>query len=87
MLFTKLRLDYFGKFSGKEIELQPGINLIYGENEAGKSTVHTFIKGMLFGIERLRGKRGGIKRGHLHPLPAMGISRCLWRADGHRDRG
>ena len=26
------------------------------ENEAGKSTLHTFIKGMLFGIERQRGR-------------------------------
>ena len=55
MLLTRLKLDYFGKFSGKELELKPGINLIYGENEAGKSTLHAFIKGILFGIERLRG--------------------------------
>lgn len=61
ILFTKLKVDYFGKFSGKEIELKPGINLIYGDNEAGKSTLHTFIKGMLFGIERLRGRGAGSK--------------------------
>lgn len=61
MLIRKLKLDYFGKFSGKEIDLEPGINLIYGENEAGKSTLHSFIKGMLFGIERLRG-RGAASR-------------------------
>ena len=51
MLLTRLKLDYFGKFSGKELELKPGLNLIYGENEAGKSTLHAFIKGILFGIE------------------------------------
>lgn len=61
MLLTKLKVDYFGKFTGKEIELKPGINLIYGENEAGKSTLHTFIKGMLFGIERLRGRGAASK--------------------------
>lgn len=61
MLLTRLKVDYFGKFSGKEIELKPGINLIYGENEAGKSTLHTFIKGMLFGIERLRGRGASTK--------------------------
>ena len=33
-----------------------GINIIYGKNEAGKSTLHTFIRGMLFGIERGRGR-------------------------------
>lgn len=38
------------------MNLQPGINVIYGENEAGKSTVHHFIQAMFFGVERLRGK-------------------------------
>jgi uncharacterized protein YhaN len=61
MLITRLYVNCFGKFSGKEIELKPGINLIYGENEAGKSTLHTFIKGMLFGIERLRGRGAATK--------------------------
>lgn len=61
MLITRLKLDYFGKFSGREIELKPGINIIYGENEAGKSTLHAFIKGMLFGIERLRGRGAASK--------------------------
>ena len=61
MLITRLKVNYFGKFSDKEIELKPGINLIYGENEAGKSTLHTFIRGMLFGIERLRGRGAATK--------------------------
>lgn len=61
MLITRLKPDYFGKFSGREIELKPGINIIYGENEAGKSTLHAFIKGMLFGIERLRGRGAASK--------------------------
>lgn len=61
MLLTKLRLHFFGRFHNKEIELKPGINLIYGDNEAGKSTIHTFIKGMLFGVERLRGRASASK--------------------------
>jgi DNA repair exonuclease SbcCD ATPase subunit len=61
MLLTKLKLNYFGRFQQKEIELKPGINLIFGENESGKSTVHAFIKGMLFGIERLRGRASASK--------------------------
>lgn len=56
MVFNRLNLKYFGGFQNQEIELKPGINLIYGDNEAGKSTIHTFIKGMLFGIERARGR-------------------------------
>lgn len=61
MLFNKLHLDYFGRFHDYEIDLHPGINLIYGDNEAGKSTIHTFIKGMLFGIERARGRAAASK--------------------------
>lgn len=56
MEIKKLYLGHFGKFHNKEIELDSGINLIYGENEAGKSTVHSFIRSMFFGIEKKRGK-------------------------------
>lgn len=61
MLIDKLTIQYFGQFHNLELELKPGINLIYGENESGKSTIHSFIKGMLFGIERLRGRGAGSK--------------------------
>jgi len=61
VLFNKLKLNYFGRFHDREIELKPGINLVYGENEAGKSTIHTFMKGMLFGIERMRGRGSASK--------------------------
>jgi uncharacterized protein YhaN len=61
MLIKKLKINYFGRFNNKEIELKPGINLIYGDNEAGKSTIHTFVKGMFFGIERMRGRGAASK--------------------------
>ncbi len=61
MVLRKLKLNYFGRFHEKEIELKPGLNIIYGDNEAGKSTLHTFIKGMFFGIERLRGRGSATK--------------------------
>lgn len=61
MVITRLYIDYFGKFTGREFILKPGINIIHGENEAGKSTLHTFIRGMLFGIERLRGRGAATK--------------------------
>jgi uncharacterized protein YhaN len=54
--FKELQLNNFGRFHNKTIILKDGLNLIYGENEAGKSTVHFFIQGMLFGIEKLRGR-------------------------------
>ena len=56
MIFLEVELTHFGKFHNKKVVFHPGINIIYGENEMGKSTIHTFIKGMLFGIERARGR-------------------------------
>lgn len=56
MKIRELYLKNFGKFSDEKIVLKDGINLFYGENESGKTTVHTFIKSMLFGLERGRGR-------------------------------
>lgn len=56
MKIEKLELKNFGKFRNKTIELGDGIQLIFGENEAGKTTIHTFIHCMLFGMERGRGR-------------------------------
>ena len=50
MIINKLYVKNFGKFNNKEIELKEGINVVFGLNEAGKSTVHKFIEGMFFGF-------------------------------------
>lgn len=46
----------FGKFYQKTFSFQDGIHVLYGSNEAGKSTLHTFLGCMLFGLERGRGR-------------------------------
>lgn len=56
MIIKDINLTNFGKFNHKSVSLEPGLNIIYGENEAGKTTLHTFIRGMLFGIDKQRGK-------------------------------
>ena len=56
MRLLELHIDGFGKFHDRTISFNDGINIIYGKNEAGKSTLHTFIRGMIFGIERGRGR-------------------------------
>lgn len=56
MQFRELKITDFGKFHRKNISLKEGVNLIYGENEAGKSTIHAFLRGMLFGIDKPRGR-------------------------------
>lgn len=57
MLLKELNLIGFGKFKNKNIVLKDGINLIYGENEAGKSTLHSFIDGMFYGFLKPNIKR------------------------------
>ncbi len=56
MRICELVIRNFGKFTNKKIDISDGIQLLYGENESGKSTIHSFIKGMFFGIERGRGR-------------------------------
>jgi len=50
MIIKELHLIAFGKFHDKVITFENGLNLVAGENEAGKSTVHKFIEGMFFGF-------------------------------------
>lgn len=56
MKIQELTVKNFGKMKDVNVELSEGVNLFYGENESGKSTLHTFIKSMLFGLERGRGR-------------------------------
>lgn len=56
MKILSLHIDGFGKLHDQDISFKDGMNVVYGKNEAGKSTLHTFIKGMLFGMERQRGR-------------------------------
>lgn len=58
MRLEVLQIEGFGKFHNRRIEFGKGLNIVYGKNEAGKSTMHTFIKAMLFGLSKKRGKRG-----------------------------
>ena len=47
MIIKTLHLISFGKFKNKTIELSDGLNIIYGKNESGKSTIMKFIYAML----------------------------------------
>lgn len=52
MKINKLRINSYGKLKEKEINLENGINLIYGQNEAGKSTLIKFIINSFYGISK-----------------------------------
>lgn len=52
MKILQIDLIHFGKFHHKTISFCEGMQIIQGENEAGKTTIHQFIRAMLFGAER-----------------------------------
>ena len=56
MQINELYIRNFGKFSQKRFYLDDDIQIFYGENEYGKSTIYAFIKAMLFGLDRGRGR-------------------------------
>ena len=52
MRIDKLKINGFGKIKDKELEFSNGINLVFGENEAGKSSLLKFITSMLYGVSK-----------------------------------
>lgn len=56
MQIKEAKIFQFGKLQNQTVTFEPGINVIYGKNEAGKSTLHAFLKAMLFGMEKGRGR-------------------------------
>ena len=52
MKINKIKINSYGKLKEKEINFKDGINLIYGQNEAGKSTLIKFITNSLYGISK-----------------------------------
>ena len=56
MIIKELNLKNFGKFSGQTFSFSDGLNVIYGANEAGKTTVYHAIGALLFGLEKQRGR-------------------------------
>lgn len=57
MIIKELNLISFGKFESESFSLEDGLNIIYGENESGKTTLHNFIYGMFYGFLRPYVKR------------------------------
>ncbi|MFS0952406.1 AAA family ATPase [Enterococcus thailandicus] len=50
MKILRIEINAFGKWRQKSFDFSSGNQLIYGENEAGKSTVYQFIQAILFGF-------------------------------------
>lgn len=57
MQIQKIHVNNFGKLKNKDIDFKPGINVIYGENESGKSTLLDFIISMFYGLNTKKGSK------------------------------
>ena len=56
MYFEKINAFSFGPLFRQVLELAPGLNVIFGRNEAGKSTWHAAIYAGLCGMRRGKGR-------------------------------
>lgn len=54
MIIREANIGKFGKLENQKYQFAPQINVIYGANESGKSTLMQFLKTMLFGLEKTR---------------------------------
>ena len=89
MLIEKLHIYGFGKHENVEINLIDGINVFFGENEAGKSTIQQFILHILFGfpqrnaqVLRYEPKSGAKYGGRIQILDDHGARVVIERVKG-----
>lgn len=68
MLIREAKIFSFGKLQRRDFYFEPGINVVYGANESGKTTLHEFLLAMLFGLEKSRGRAKGTE-GYLRYEP------------------
>ena len=52
MKINKIKINSYGKLKNKEINLKNNINIIYGKNESGKSTLLKFILNIFYGTSK-----------------------------------
>ena len=48
MIIKNIKINSFGKLNNYSLDLSDGLNIIYGPNEYGKTTIMEFIKIMLY---------------------------------------
>ena len=52
MKIKNIKINSYGNLQNKEINLKEKINIIYGKNESGKSTLLNFIINSFYGISK-----------------------------------
>ena len=52
MKIKNIKINAYGNIENRELNLKDNINIIYGENESGKSTLLSYIVNTLYGISK-----------------------------------
>ena len=52
MKIKNIKINNYGNLKQKEINLENNINIVYGKNETGKSTLLNYLKNIFFGISK-----------------------------------
>ena len=55
MKIEEINIDGFGKFHKYHCQTSGKLEVFYGKNESGKTTLRKFMIAMLFGLEKSRG--------------------------------
>ena len=56
MKIKSLNIASFGGLKNKQIDFGDNFNIVYGNNENGKTTIMNFVKMMFYGTERGSGQ-------------------------------
>jgi uncharacterized protein YhaN len=90
---TGLEIEGYGVWTGLRLEgLSDGLNVLYGPNEAGKTTLLQFIRSVLYGFSPLRRRyfpplRGGRAGGSIDLGAPSGRFRLKRYVDGPFEKG
>ncbi len=74
MMIKKIKILGYGKLSDVEMNFKNGLNIVYGPNESGKSTIRSFIFGMLYGGIAANSKRTIYTEEYNSQLPWSGLN-------------
>lgn len=86
MTIESIRIDRFGRLAEQEYQFAPGLNVIEGDNESGKSTLAAFIRYMLYGFPRASSSEVGEKRKRINWQTGRAAGSMVIAVEGRRYR-
>lgn len=92
MRFRRIEIDGYGRLTNRVVEVSPGLHVIVGPNEQGKSTLRGFVGDMLYGQKRNTTQRSYDEANELRTPWPMGDSatasyggRLIYQLDDGRE--